>query len=333
MFQKMLKDVLLAYGPSGREETVSAVIREYVTPWCDEVYSDALGNLIAHKKGTSGKKVMLSAHMDQIGFIVTDIDDDGFLRVANVGGVNPMIAIARDLVFENGTRGVTYYETEKKFTETNMMTLYVDIGAKNRAEAEAKVQIGDMAVYKTDFVEMGKRFACGALDDRLCCVIAMEALRTMKSEHDVYAVFTTQEEVGCRGAGVAAYSIKPDFNVSLDVTGIGDTPKCARMSVKIGNGPTIKSMDSSVIVPMSVRRFMEECANKNNIPFQQEVLRYGGTDTSVVQRSRGGVLSGCISIGTRYIHSPVETADMDDVMNAVRLLNAILASSKLPTVE
>jgi len=332
MFKQMLKDVLLAYGPSGREETAAQVIRGYVAPWCDDMYTDALGNLIAYKKGTSGKKIMLSAHMDQIGLIVTDIDDDGFLRVANVGGVNPLITVARDVVFENGTRGVTYFETEKKFTEATMMDLFIDIGAKTRAEADEKVQIGDMAVYKTDFVEMGNRFACGALDDRLCCAIIMEALRTMNTTHDIYAVFTTQEEVGLRGATPAAYAIAPDFNINLDVTGQGDTPKCTRMSMKLGKGPAIKAMDLSVIVPMCVRRFMEECAKANAIPYQTEVLRFGGTDTAAVQRSRGGVLAGCVSVATRYIHSPVETADMDDVMNAVKLVNAMVAREDLPKV-
>ena len=332
MFNQMLKDVLFAYGPSGREEKAAQVIRGYVEPWCDEVYSDALGNLIAFKKGTSGKKVMLSAHMDQIGLIVTDIDDDGFLRVASVGGVSPFISTARDVVFENGTRGVTYFETEKKFTEITMMDIFIDIGAKSRAEAEEKVQIGDMAVYKTDYVELGRRFACGALDDRLCCAIIMEVLRTMQTEHDVYAVFTSQEEVGLRGAGPAAHAIEPDLNINLDVTAQGDTPKCQRMSVKLGQGPAIKAMDSSVIVPMCVRRFMEDCAKANDIPFQIEVLRGGGTDTAAVQRSRGGVLAGCVSVATRYIHSPVETADMDDVMNAVKLVNAMLASKELPRV-
>ena len=332
MFDKdMLKSILAAYGPSGREQTVSDVIRGYVEPFADEVYNDALGNLIAVKKGTSGKKVMLSAHMDQIGLIVVDIDEKGFLRVSNVGGVNPVISAAREVRFENGTRGVTYFETEKHgVKDTTMPELFVDIGATSREEAEAKVQIGDVAVYATNFVEMGNRISSGALDDRIACAAVVEAFRTMQNVHDVYAVFTVQEEVGLRGAGAAAYAIEPDLNISLDVTGTGDTPKCSRMSVKLGAGAAVKVMDSSVIVPPVVRAFLEKAAEENNIRVQPEVLRGGGTDTGAVQRTRSGVLSGCISIPTRYIHSPVETADLADYEAAVQLVRAAVAKKDLP---
>ena len=332
MFDKdMLKSILAAYGPSGREQTVSDVIRGYVEPFADEVYNDALGNLIAVKKGTSGKKVMLSAHMDQIGLIVVDIDEKGFLRVSNVGGVNPVISAAREVRFENGTRGVTYFETEKHgVKDTTMPELFVDIGATSREEAEAKVQIGDVAVYATNFVEMGNRISSGALDDRIACAAVVEAFRTMQNVHDVYAVFTVQEEVGLRGAGAAAYAIEPDLNISLDVTATGDTPKCSRMSVKLGAGAAVKVMDSSVIVPPVVRAFLEKAAEENNIRVQPEVLRGGGTDTGAVQRTRSGVLSGCISIPTRYIHSPVETADLADYEAAVQLVRAAVAKKDLP---
>lgn len=332
MFDKdMLKSILAAYGPSGREQTVSDVIRGYVEPFADEVYNDALGNLIAVKKGTTGKKVMLSAHMDQIGLIVVDIDEKGFLRVSNVGGVNPVISAAREVRFENGTRGVTYFETEKHgVKDTTMPELFVDIGATSREEAEAKVQIGDVAVYATNFVEMGNRISSGALDDRIACAAVVEAFRTMQNVHDVYAVFTVQEEVGLRGAGAAAYAIEPDLNISLDVTGTGDTPKCSRMSVKLGAGAAVKVMDSSVIVPPVVRAFLEKAAEENNIRVQPEVLRGGGTDTGAVQRTRSGVLSGCISIPTRYIHSPVETADLADYAAAVQLVCAAVAKKELP---
>lgn len=332
MFKDMLKEFLCTYGPTGRETCISNVIRTYVAPNADEIYNDTLGNLIAVKRGTSGKKVMISAHMDQIGLIVTDIDENGFLRVSNVGGVNPIITIAREVVFENGTRGVTYFETEKGgAADATIQKLFIDIGASSRDEAEKKVEIGDIAVYAASFTELGRRISCGALDDRLCCAIVAECFNTCVSEHDVYAVFTVQEEVGLRGAGVAAHSISPDFCVNLDVTLTGDTPKCSPMSVKCGKGPAIKVMDSSVIVPVGVRRFMERCAHESGIPVQNEVLRGGGTDTGAIIKTKGGIPAGCISIATRYIHTPVETADMDDVMNAVKLVNAMLAKKDMPT--
>ena len=218
MFDKdMLKSILAAYGPSGREQTVSDVIRSYVEPFADEVYNDTLGNLIAVKKGTSGKKVMLSAHMDQIGLIVVDIDEKGFLRVSNVGGVNPVVSLAREVQFENGTHGVTYFETEKHGAkDATMPELFVDIGATTREEAEAKVQIGDVAVYVTNFVEMGSRVSSGALDDRIACAAVVEAFRTMQNVHDVYAVFTVQEEVGLRGANLDVLARAPFWEQGLD---------------------------------------------------------------------------------------------------------------------
>ncbi|MEG1548675.1 MAG: M20/M25/M40 family metallo-hydrolase [Clostridia bacterium] len=331
MFNDMIKDILAAYGPSGREQTVSDVIRGYVAPFVDEVYSDALGNLIAHKKGTSGKKLMLSAHMDQIGLIVTDIDENGFLRAMNVGGVGTTISIARNVIFQNGTHGVTYFETEKKnITNATLSEVFIDIGAADREEAQSRVCIGDVAVYRTPVLEMGKRMVSGAMDNRICCAIIAQALSKISSPHDIYAVFTVQEEVGCRGAGAAAYAIEPDLNINLDVTLTGDTPKAARMSVALGKGPAIKVMDSSLIVPLCVRNFMERVAKAHDITVQNEVLQAGGTDTSAIQRSRGGVLAGCISIPTRYVHSPVETVDLGDVNAAVSLLRALVAESELP---
>jgi endoglucanase len=331
MFKEMLKELLLAYGPTGREGTVSELIKGYVKPYCDEVYNDALGNLIAFKKGTSGKKVMLSAHMDQIGLIVTDIEENGFLRVANVGGVSPTISIAREVVFENGTRGVTYFETEKETAGSAALTnLFVDIGSKTHAEASEKVRIGDVAAYSGGFIDMGERFASGAVDDRLGCTAIIEVLKTVNTPHNLYVVFTVQEEVGLRGAATAAFAIHPDFSVNLDVTRTGDTPKAARMSVALGKGPAIKVMDSSAIIPVCVRDFIACCANEEGIPVQNEVLRSGGTDAGAILKTKGGILSGCISIPTRYVHTPVETADMNDVENTIKLVYAMLSKTELP---
>lgn len=330
MNQQLMKDIITAYGPSGREQAVSDVIRAYVAPYADEVWNDTLGNLIALKRGTSGKKLMLSAHMDQIGLIVTDIDEHGFLRASNVGGLSAQTAIARQVVFANGTRGVTYYENKEKTASTATLNeLFIDIGASNREEAEAKAAIGDMAVFASGFTLLGSRVSCGALDNRICCAILAQAMEQMHSSHDIYAVFTVQEELGLRGAGAAAYAIEPDMAVNLDVTGIGDTPECARMSCALGKGPTIKVMDGSLIVSPAVRAFMTGCAQRANIPYQNEVLKHGGTDTAAIQRTRCGIPAGCISIPTRYIHTPVETADLSDCDNAVKLLLAISENENL----
>ncbi len=329
--REMLKTVLETYGPSSREQRISETIKSFLKGYYDEAYNDTLGNLIVHKKGTSGKKVMLSAHMDQIGLIVVDIDENGFLRVSNVGGVNPTVTLARDVVFENGTYGVVHFETEKKKAgEATLTEIFVDIGAQNREEAEAKVAIGDMAVYAPHYTDMGNRIACGAMDNRICCALLIAIMQNLESEHDVYAVFTVQEEVGLRGSGAAAYAIEPDLNINLDVTTCGDMPKAAQMSTRLGGGAAIKVMDSSVIVPECVRRFLVDTAKETDIPYQMEILRGGGTDTAAIQRTKSGVFAGCVSVPTRYIHSPVETIDMRDVESAARLVLAALKKKELP---
>lgn len=331
MFKQMLQDLLLTYGPSGREDAIAACIERYAAPYCDDIHTDALGNLIAHKAGKSGKRVMLSAHMDQIGLVVVDIDENGFLRIAPVGGVSPAIAAARQVVFANGVRGVTGWETKSKTAATAAMPeLFVDIGAADRESAEARVSVGDMCVFVGDFIDMGDRVACAAMDNRIACAVLVEVLRRMQTDHEVYAVFTVQEEVGLRGAAPAAYAIEPDLNINLDTTLTGDTPECGKLNMMLGKGAAIKAMDSSVIVPAAVRRFLTDVAEKHHIAYQHEVLRAGGTDTGAIQRVRDGVLAGCISIPTRYIHTPVETIALSDAENAVRLVCAALEENALP---
>ncbi len=333
MIKDTLKTLVKAFGPSGQEEFVSDTIREMVRPYCDEIYNDTLGNLICVKKGYSGKKIMLSAHMDTIGFIVLAVDEKGFLKVANVGGIMPLVSVAREVVFRNGIKGVVYYETKGARDATNMPALpnmYVDIGCSSREEAEAKVSVGDMCVYSSGFIDMGKRVSSPYMDNRVCCAILVEAMKTARSSHDLYFVFTVQEEVGLRGAGSAAYSIEPDLNINLDTTLTGDLPNVQAMELYIGKGPAVKMMDSSVIVPVSVRDFMIRAAEEADIPYQREVLRAGGTDTAAIQRTRSGILAGCISIGTRYVHTPVELVDMEDVNNAIALVEAICSRNDLP---
>lgn len=331
MFKQMLRDLLLTYGPSGREDAIAACIERYAAPHADQIRRDALGNLIVRRAGTSGRRVMLSAHMDQIGLVVVDIDETGFLRVAPVGGIQAAVAAARQVEFANGVQGVTGWETKTKTPATaTIPELFVDIGAIDRESAEAHVNIGDMCVFRGAFIDMGARIACAAMDNRIACAVLLETLARMQTRHEVYAVFTVQEEVGLRGAAPAAYAIEPDLNLNIDTTPAADTPECAKLNMALGKGPTIKAMDASVIVPAAVRRFLMDAAERNGIPYQHEVLRAGGTDTGAIQRVRDGVLAGCVSIPTRYIHTPVETVALSDVENAVRLLCAALAEDELP---
>ena len=324
MLETNLKLLTAAYGPSGREERVRTMLTRLAEPLCKELRTDALGNLIAFRPGSSGKKLMLCAHMDQIGLMVTDIDEKGFLRVARVGGVNPVLAIARRVAFANGLLGTVYFDARKKKPgEAQEEDLFIDIGAQGREEAAAQVSIGDVAVFYSPLTLQGSRATGGALDNRVGCAVALSAL-TLPCPHDLYVVFSAQEEVGTRGAGPAAYGIGPDLAIALDVTPTGDCPKAPRSVIALGKGPALKLLDGSVVVSAPVRRRMEEAAAAAGIPYQREVLTAGGTDTGVISRTGGGIPAGCISIPCRYIHSPVETCDLKDAEGAVKWLGAIL---------
>ena len=318
----LIKTIAGAYGPTGSESNICGVIRRMVEPLVDEINVDALGNLICVKKG-AGKRIMLAAHMDQIGFVVTNVDEHGFLRVSNVGGIRKFVSLNRHVVFENGVSGVLTYETEKfNPADNNMDSLFIDIGAADRADALKRVQIGDVAVYSPDIFDLGDGMVAGpAMDDRCGCAIVVGVLRALKDcPNAVVAVFTTQEEVGLRGARAAAYDVNPDVGVALDVTPTRDTPKAVRHSVVLGEGPTVKIMDSSLICNPQVVKRMREAAERAGVSYQPEVLTAGGTDGAAMQLTRGGVPAGVISIPCRYVHTPVETVQISDVEGAVKLL-------------
>ena len=329
-FKETVRKVTEVYGPSGRETKAGQLLTDMIRHYVDEIKFDALGNAVGIRKGTSGKKVMLSAHMDQIGLIVLDIDDKGFLRFAPVGGISPEMTVGRDVVFQNGTRGVVCREQKNVTPPAALTQMFIDIGCSSREEAEAHVAMGDICVYAAHFVDMGSRVACCALDDRICCAILVEAMKKIRSPHDIYCVFTSQEEVGCRGAQAAAYWIDPDFGINLDVTASADTPECNPMPMKLGEGPTIKYKDRSAVITKPVIEFMHRVADKHGIKVQNEVLPYGGTDASAVQTTRGGKPACCVSVATRYIHSPIETADLNDCLGAVDFVCAMAEEAALP---
>jgi tetrahedral aminopeptidase len=322
-----LKALLPIYGPSGREQLVADAIEEMVKPHVDEISRDVMGNLTALKRG-GGRKVMLAAHMDQIGFMVTHIEKDGFLRVTQVGGVMPVWMLFVAVKFHNGTKGVIGYETKvESYDKLKHDNLFIDIGARTREEAEAKVQIGDMAVFSSLVTESDRQLSSGAMDDRTGCAILVEVLkRVQNSPYDIYAVFTTQEEVGTRGGGTAAYAIAPELGLALDITPCPDTPETKKVcSVELGHGPAIKVRDNSIICHPRVRRWLEDAARASSIPCQLEVLTFGGTDAGAIQSSREGIPSGVISIPTRYGHSAAETIDKGDFEACVNLIVAALS--------
>ena len=314
---ELLNKLTTCFSPSGREDKIRELIKAEVEPYVTDVYTDAMGNLICHKKGP-GKKLMLAAHMDEIGFMVTHIEDNGFLRFVNVGGISPFNCINRAVVFEDGTVGVISYENKEKAGSAGLSQMYIDIGAKDRAEAEKKVQIGSMAGYKGEFNVIGGCATSKSMDDRVGCYVLIEAIKAAKdSPNELFAVFTVQEELGLRGAKTSAFAVEPDMGFAIDVSMTGDTPESTFASLSLGKGPGLKLKDASFIINPKARDFMLAAARAAEIPYQLEAAAYGGTDAGAINLTRSGVPAGTISIPTRYIHSPQEVVDLSDVENSV----------------
>ena len=311
--------------PSGFESPCAQAIAELAGPYCDEVKIDTLGNVICHKKGP-GKKLMMAAHMDVIGLIITHIDKKGFLRFGALGGFVPYRLIGARMKLENGMGGSVWCDEkameEKKLEDITLNDLYLDIGAESEESARKLVQVGDVAVYEGDPQQLGQMLLAPYCDDLIACAALLSAMSQVeKSENDLYFVFTVQEEVGLRGAATAAYAIDPDFGVCMDVTRTGDNPsEKAKMAVRLGAGPTIKIKDVSLLCNPQVIAHLREAAKEGDVPYQDEVLTAGGTDSAAIQKTRGGVLSGCISIPCRYIHSQNEMVSLKDVEQSARLM-------------
>ena len=330
---QLIQSLVETWGPSGREERVRAVIEGHLSGLVDETRVDRMGNLIALKRATqkpaAGRpplKVMLSAHMDEIGFVVTHVDEKGFARFTNVGGLRPLSLPGNRVVFENGVVGCIQVEKGilGRDSAPRMSELFIDAGADGARSAPVKV--GDMGALLAPLSTQGDRLMAKSMDDRIGCAVAIAALRQLTgTPHDVYAVFSVQEEVGLRGARTSAYAIDPDIGIALDVTGTGDYPEAAPMAVALGKGAAIKVQDSSVIADPRLRALMVRRAKQARIPHQLEVLTAGGTDTAAIQMAREGVPSGCISVPCRYIHSISETVDARDVQACVDLLAAVLS--------
>ena len=317
-----------AHGPSGDEGDIRAVIQQLARPWADEITSDVMGNLVARKKG-SGPKVMFAAHMDSIGFIVTHIEKEGFLRVGKLGGISPKDVLNTPVRFKNGVRGVLVAE-EKAEDKLKLEDCYLDIGARDEEQARSLVQVGDTAVYDTAVTEVNGRVISPYLDDRIACAILLKAMEQVgPCENDLYFVFTVQEEVGTRGAKTAAWSVDPDYGIAVDVTDVDDTPGSGKYGTcKLGRGAAVKVMDSSVICQPEVVKALEQCAQDKGIAVQRDIIRAGGTDAGPIHVTRTGVRTGGISIPCRYIHTPTEMADLSDVQSCVDLTVAF-AHAKL----
>lgn len=317
---ELLKELIPAHGPSGDEGGIRDRIAQLARPNADEVTEDALGSLIVHKSGP-GPRVMFAAHMDSIGFIVTHIEKEGFLRVGRLGGISPKEAAYTPVRFKNGVRGVFVPEEKADFGKLKLDECFLDIGAESEEAAKKLVQVGDTCVYDGPVRVQGSRVTAPYLDDRIACAVLLCALERMeKPACDLYLVFTVQEEVGLRGARTAAWWAEPDVGIAVDVTDVDDTPGSEKGgTVRLGGGAAVKVMDSSVICHPEVVARLEELAKAEGIPVQRDILRAGGTDAGAIHTARFGVKTGGISIPCRYVHTPAETADLEDIRACVAL--------------
>ena len=325
----LIQKLTETFSPSGHESAIREVIRAEVEPLADEVRVDALGSLIVRKGQLTakGRKIMIAAHMDEIGLVASHIDEHGFVRFTAIGGVRAFHLVGGRVRFANGVPGIIYSEPADKPGELPVIDkMFIDVGASNRKDCP--VRVGDVAAFERPYLEMGDRLVAKSMDDRIGCVVAIEALRALKSTpHEVYFVFSTQEEVGTRGAGTAAYGLDPDLGFSIDVTAWGDTPNIfPKFDVSLGKGPAIKIRDSGMIADPRIVDWMVHTAEKAKLPYQREVLQAGTTDARSMQIARGGIPVGCISIPCRYVHAPSEMVDYNDVQNAVKLIVALLGS-------
>jgi tetrahedral aminopeptidase len=323
----LIKKLVEVYGPSGFEDQVRKLIETEVKAYVDDMHVDAMGNLIAVKKGNgNGLKVMVAAHMDEIGLMVTHITEDGFARFTNIGGISAHTLRGNRVQFGDGTVGVIFSDQIKDRSKVyNLDKHFIDVGATSRADCP--ISVGDAAGFLRPFTAQGRRLTAKSMDDRIGCVVAIEALKQLKSTpHEVYFVFSVQEEVGTRGAEAAANGIDPDVGISLDVTVTGDVPEATPMAVSLGKGTAIKVKDSGMISHSGLVKLMRKRAHDAAIPYQLEVLTGGTTDARPMQIANAGCAAGCISIPCRYVHTQSEMVDVNDVQNSIKLLVEILAN-------
>ena len=324
-------------GAPGFENRVRELVLSNIKPHVDSIEIDNMGNVIALKKGKSdAKKVMIGAHMDEIGFIVTHVDPNGFVKFHPLGGFDPktltsqrvIIHGKKDIIGVMGSKPIHVMTPEEKNKVPKITDYYIDLGI-DKKEVDKIVKVGDSITRQRELIEMGDCVNCKSLDNRIAVFILMEVLAKMdKPAYDTYAVFTVQEEVGIRGAQVATQKIQPDFGFGLDTTIAYDVPGAAEHEkiTSLGKGVAIKIMDASTICDTRMVSFMQKQADSNKISWQNEILTAGGTDTANIQRmTPGGSIAGAFSIPTRHIHQVIEMVNKSDVKNCIDLMTICLS--------
>lgn len=328
----LIKTLAETWGPPGFEHRIRDVIRAEVADIADAVEIDPFGNLIC-RIGDGDLRVMTAAHMDEIGLIVSYIDRGGFARFAGLGTLFPAALLGARVLFENGTVGVIGVDDQfsKRTSLPGTSGFYIDISESGSGEdyVNAPVAVGDPGALIGTVERRGSRIIGKSLDNRAGCAIQIEAMRRVKAQgtpHSVYFVFTTQEEVGTRGAAPAAFGVEPHLALAIDGTN-ADQPKGKRTAVKLGAGTAIKARDYGLIVPAAVRDLLVQRAEAVGIPYQMDVVEAASTDGKAIQNVRGGVPTGGISFPMRYAHTPSEIADMGDIQASVDLLVAVLTGA------
>ncbi len=333
---KLLKKICEVPGTSGFEDKVRALVLDELKAINAKTEVDNMGNVTAIVKGKdASKKVMLAAHMDEIGFIVKHIDDQGFLRFHTLGGFDPKTLTSqrvivhgkKDLIGVMGSKPIHVMSPEEKNKAAKITDFFIDLGMSKK-EVEKYINVGDPITRERELIEMGECVNCKSLDNRVSVFILLEVLKKLKKPaHDIYAVFTVQEEVGIRGANVAAQAIQPDFGFGIDTTIAFDVPGASphEKITELGKGVAIKIMDASTICDSRMVKFMQKTADKHKIDWQSEILTAGGTDTAGIQRmTPGGSIAGAISIPTRHIHQVIEMTHKKDIQDAINLLKKCL---------
>ena len=329
---ELLKEICEVAGAPGHEQRVREIVIREIQNLVDKVRVDNMGNVIAVKKGKENKKVMIGAHMDEIGFIVTHIDDNGFVFFHTLGGFDPKTLTAQRVIIHGredvmgvmGSKPIHLMSPEDRNKVPKVKDYFIDTG-RSKKELDKIISVGDTITRERELIEMGSCINCKSLDNRVSVYILIEMLREMKDTppYDVYGVFTVQEEIGIRGANVSAMKINPDFGFGLDTTIAFDTPGSTKKEQvsALGEGACIKVMDSSTVCDYRMVRYMKEISEKKNIKTQLEILPAGGTDTAGIQRMNpGGSIAGAVSIPTRHIHQVIEMVHKEDVRNAIDLL-------------
>lgn len=334
----LLANICTTPGAPGFEQKVRELVLHELEGYVDEIELDNLGNVYTIKRGKESKRVMIGAHMDEIGFMVTHIDDKGFIRFTTLGGFDPKTLTAqrviihgkKDIIGVMASKPIHVMTQDERNKVAKLSDYFIDTGL-TAEEVKDLVQIGDPITREREFIEMGQCVNSKSLDNRLAVFILIETMKSLKDKevpYDVYGVFTVQEEVGLRGANVSALKINPDFGFGLDTTIAFDLPGAAahEMITKLGEGTAIKIMDASTICDYRMVKYMKQTADKHGIKWQAEILTAGGTDTAGIQRmTQGGSIAGAVSIPTRHLHQVIEMAHKDDIQGSIDLLTACVS--------